>query len=578
MRNRVRVVAATAAVLVGLALPAVALAHAYLIRTFPSASGILSSSPPQVRLTFSEAVEPRFASISVTDSSNPPVQETTAPVRRTAGDPNTLFVPLRHLKQGWYLVYWRAISIDGHPVRGAFTFAVGPNPGPAPQFVIPSISETAATPQLLVARWAVFLSVMTAIGLFVLRIAIVRPLARRVPGTSLRAFSVAFAVAAAVGLAAIPVYVIMATAQFALRSAFDVGALVPLVRTSAFGRGYVDLELCFALFVAAAAVALWVDRPERRQRSVAEIVAGAGALAAAATVLVIPGVAGHAAETAPRALSLALDWLHLVAGSIWLGGLVGLLVLWRGVPAARRVAALAVSVPRFSNVAFVSVIVLLGTGIGATVVHLPLLAALWETSYGKTILAKIALLVVAISFAAVNLLRTKPRLAAAHERSELDAPAATLLRRLVGGEAVVVAWAVFAAALLSSVPPPARALALESHALARVGPGPVSRVVSTAGYTLHVAVSPNRAAVPNFFELSISKNGQPVGDADVLLQFSMLDMEMQRQTYRLAQIVPGVYSHSAPALVMVGHWSLGFQVTPPGGKPFSVIVVDHATG
>jgi copper transport protein len=579
MRNRGRVVAVSAAVLVGVALPAVALAHAYLIRTFPSASGPpLASSPPKVALTFDEAVEPRFASISVTDSSNPPVQEASAPVARTPGDPDTIFVPLRHLKEGWYLVYWRAISIDGHPVRGAFTFAVGPNPGPAPQFVIPSISETAATPGLLIARWVVFLSMMSAIGLFVLRIAIVRPVAARVPGTRLQPLSVAFAVAAAAGLAALPVYLLVATAQFALRSAFDVGALVPLVRTSAFGRGYLDLEICFALFVAAAAVALWVDRPERPRRSVAELLAGAGAIAAAATVLIIPGLSGHAAQTAPRGLSLTFDWLHLVAGSVWIGGLIGLLILWWSVPAARRVAALAVCVPRFSNVAFVSVIVLLGSGIGATVVRLPILAALWDTSYGKTILAKISLLTVALAIAAVNLLRTKPRLAAARGRVELGASAATLLRRLVGGEVLVVAGAVFAAALLSSLPPPARAFALESHALARVGPGPVARILNAAGYTLELAVSPNRAAVQNSFSLNLSKSGKPVRAAEVLLQFSMLDMEMQQQTYRLDETRPGVYSRSAPALVMVGHWGLGFQVTPQGGKPFTATVVDNATG
>jgi hypothetical protein len=53
---------------------------------------------------------------------------------------------------------------------------------------------------------------------------------------------------------------------------------------------------------------------------------------------------------------------------------------------------------------------------------------------------------------------------------------------------------------------------------------------------------------------------------------------MQPQLYSLAETGPGIYSHSAPALVMVGHWGLGFQVTPRGGKPFSAIVVDHATG
>ena len=105
------------------------------------------------------------------------------------------------------------------------------------------------------------------------------------------------------------------------------------MRTSAFGRGYLDLELLLALFAVAAGVALWVDRPDRERRSVAELLALCGALLAAAAVLLVPGVAGHAAQTAPRALALALDWLHLVAGSLWIGGLVGLLVLWRSLPA-----------------------------------------------------------------------------------------------------------------------------------------------------------------------------------------------------------------------------------------------------
>ena len=87
-----------------------------------------------------------------------------------------------HLPEGWYLIYWRAISVDGHPVQGAFTYAVGPNPGPAPQFPVPSISATATSPQVLIPRWVMFFSVMAAIGLFVLRMLIARPVVRRVPG------------------------------------------------------------------------------------------------------------------------------------------------------------------------------------------------------------------------------------------------------------------------------------------------------------------------------------------------------------------------------------------------------------
>jgi copper transport protein len=555
-----------------LALPAAALAHAALLRTVPEASRTLNAAPPQVALTFSEPVEPRFAIVSVTDAGGHLV--TAGRPHRAAADVDTLDVPLKKAPEGWYLVFWRVISVDGHPVRGAFTFAVGPNPGPAPQFVIPSISETAAKPSLLVARWIVFLSAMSAIGLFVLRMATARPVVRRVPGASLRRVSLAFAAALAVALVATPVYLLLATAQFALRSWYEIGALVPLVRDDAFGRGYVDLELLLALFAIAAGLAIAVDRPERERRSVAELLALTGALLAAAAALLIPGLAGHAAQTSPRGLAVALDWVHLVAGSIWIGGLAGLLVLWRSLGDARRTAGLAISVPRFSNTAFVSVLALIGAGTGAAVLHLPTLASLWQTSYGKALLAKIAILAVAMGLAAVNLLRTKPQLQAA-----AGGPgAARLLRRLVSGEVLLVAGAIFAAALLSSLAPPAKALASLGKPSAHVGPGEVIRVVQHGAYRLELRVLPNRAAVPSAFTIRITRGGKPVRGADVTTTFTMLDMEMGQQAYHFAEVGPGVYSKSVPALVMVGRWGLQFEVQPPGGKPFTVLLVDRANG
>jgi copper transport protein len=574
MRHAVPLLAGLA---LALGLPAAASAHAYLVRTAPSASVVLNGPPQSASLTFDEAVEPRFAVVSVTNANGR--QEATAAVSRSPSNPDTLTVPLRpHLAEGWYLVYWRAISVDGHPVQGAFTFAVGPNPGPAPQFVVPNIAQTATTTRLLVARWAVFLSVMTAIGLFALRIAIARPVVRTVKGTSLRAVSIAFVVASVVGLVAIPVYLDISTSIDSLRSAFDVSALVPLFRVTAFGRGYLDMEICFALFCAAAWVALWLDRPERERRSVAELLATAGALLAAAAVLVVPGAAGHAAQTSPRGVSVLLDWVHLVAGSLWLGGLIGLLVLWGSLAAGKRVTGLAVAVPRFSNVAFVSVLFLLASGTGATVIHMPILAALWETSYGKAILVKIGLLAAAMLLGAVNLLRTKPQLVAARTDPEHGRPAASLLRTTISLETLLLVTAVFAAAVLSSFAPPAAALAKEGSALAKVGPGKVATVVHKGGYTLQVLVDPNRAAVPNSFTLKLTKNGKPVQGANVTLGFAMLDMQMANQQFQLDETSPGVYARPAPALVMVGHWGLSFNVTPKSGPPFTALVVDRATG
>ena len=373
---------------------------------------------------------------------------------------------------------------------------------------------------------------------------------------------------------ALPAYLLLATADFALRSVFAVGALVPLVRVSAFGRGVVDWWICFALFVLAAAIAIRIDRPERTQRSLAELLAGLGAFLGGAAVLVVPGLAGHAAQTSPRGVSLLFDWTHLAAGSLWIGGLVGLLVFWRALPAGSRVPGLAVAVPRFSNVAFVSVAVLIASGTGASLEHLPTVASLWQTSYGRAVLVKIALLALTLPIAAVNLLRVKPGLACV----ELGESAARLLRRLVGLELALVAGIVLAAAVLSSLPPPSKALAAVGGASAHVGPAPVTRTVTKNGYTFAFRVTPNKAAVPNSFSVHVTRNGVPVRGAETVLTFEMLDMEMGNQAYRLQETAPGTYTRAAPALVMVGHWGLSFNVTPPGGPPVNVLLVDRANG
>ncbi len=562
--KRVALIAAVAGA--ALALPAAAWAHAVLISTNPVGNKVLTTAPTEVQLTYSEPVEPRFAIVSVTDAGGKLV--TAAPPARSPGDPNTLVVPLRQIPEGWYLVYWRVISADGHPVRGAWTFAVGPNAGPAPQFVIPSISETAATPTLVILRWIVLLSLMAAVGLFVMRMLIARRLVR------LRWMTGAWAVAVGLALVSNLIYVDVATAKFALRSAFDLGNLIPLMSDSHFGKGYLTLELCLLLFAYAGAVAIWLDRPERPRRSTGGLLALAGALLAAGAAILAPAVAGHAGQTSPRGVAIPVDWIHIAAGSVWIGGLIGLLVItftgW--VPALVRV------VPRFSIVAFFSVIALVGAGIGNSLFHLPTLASLWETSYGKMVLVKIAVLAIALLVASVNFLRNAPRLRAAERRPDLVPGAAKLLYKLVSVEIGLVVGIIFCAALLTSLAPPSQALAQAGKANATVGPGTVTRAVEEKGYKVELQIAPNRAAVQNAFAIKVTKDGKPVTGARVTTGFSMLDMEMGTQSYDFRESAPGVYSRSSPALVMVGHWGIAFTVEPPGQEPFTVLFVDKAGG
>ncbi|MDX6538133.1 MAG: copper transport protein [Gaiellales bacterium] len=562
-----------------LALPAAAWGHASLLATQPQASGVLSHPPTEVRLSYSEHIEPRFAVISVTDANGS--QEMVGSPANVSGDQDSIFIKLRTLPQGWYLVWWRVISADGHPVRGAFTFAVGPSPGPPPQFVIPSLGESAASPGLVGSRSVLLLALLAAVGLLAFRAVVVRPL--QVEGgneRALRSVTVAAGAALLLALVAAPVYLVLATAEFSLRPRTDLGAIIPLVRDSSFGRSFSDLWAVLGLLALASALSLRLDRPGRPRRSGEALLAIVGAGGCAAAALAFPGLAGHPSTTSPVGLMLALDWAHLAAASIWIGGLIGLLVLAAATEPGRRVAALAAVVPRFSRAAVVSVAVLLVTGIIASVVHLPTLSSLWQTSYGKAIVAKSVLLAFALVLGALNNLRSRPRLAAAVERRDeaLGNGAAALLRRLVLGEGALLVGAVAAAAILTSLAPPSDALAKLGKTDAHVGPGAVAQTFVRDGVRIQVGIQPNRAAIANAFALHLQQNGKPVRNAQVTAQLDMLDMSMQQQAYTLAQVSPGVYQRSRPAFVMVGHWLLGYTIEIPGHKTIQLQVVDKAGG
>jgi copper transport protein len=232
------------------------------------------------------------------------------------------------------------------------------------------------------------------------------------------------------------------------------------------------------------------------------------------------------------------------------------------------------------RVALVSVGLLIASGVVASFQHLPTLPTLWETSYGQAIVVKVVLLLAVLVLAGVNITRTVPRLAAGRARADraLARSASELLRRTVAGELVLVAAIVGAAMALTSLPPPARALGSLGSISAHVGPGAVRREVRSGPYTLDLTIAPNRAAAPSRFSVTIRRDGRAVTGATVIAHFLMLDMDMQAQAYTLPEGPAGTYSRTEPALVMVGHWGLSFEVTPRGQRPFTVVIEDVAQG
>jgi copper resistance protein C len=100
-----------------------ALAHAQLEKAIP-AVGATVASPSEIRLEFSEGVEPKFSKISVT---GPGGAVPLGAARTDSGNPAVLIAPIsKPLPAGAYKVHWQAVSVDTHHTQGTFEFTVKP--------------------------------------------------------------------------------------------------------------------------------------------------------------------------------------------------------------------------------------------------------------------------------------------------------------------------------------------------------------------------------------------------------------------------------------------------------------------
>jgi putative copper export protein len=143
-------------------------------------------------------------------------------------------------------------------------------------------------------------------------------------------------------------------------------------------------------------------------------------------------LSGHSSATAGETLA---DWFHLAAATLWIGGLLQLALVARN-PAAFR---------RFSRLATVCVAVLIGAGTYLSVERFPALHDLWETGYGRVLLAKLSLVCVALLWGAAHQFLVLPR---------LDRVGNRLARSLLAESAVATAVLLVAAILVDSRPPP----------------------------------------------------------------------------------------------------------------------------
>jgi putative copper export protein len=350
----------------------------------------------------------------------------------------------------------------------------------------------------------------------------------------------------------------------------------------------------------------------------------------AALLILAFALSGHAAAVSADRFTFALsvDLLHLLANCAWLGGLFYISLVF--VPALAsltprgRARALALGLPAFGVVAILSAILLAATGSLNATVRMTSFDQLVTTAYGRTLLIKILLFLLMAGISAYHAFALRPRLASALT-AEPDVassiiPAGVTLAsygaqpqiplgqdgvasgRLTGSggdgavsggvrklvqrledwlrrEAIIGLGVLLCAALLGAF---AGSLATAPSPIAGVSNGYISTVGTTPNgdYNVTLKVSPAKFGTNNFIATVKDKSGKPVEGASVLLQTTMLDMDMGTQSLQLQAAgsdSPGSYSGQAD-LDMGGNWGLAVKVLPAGGKDFETATYTVVVG
>lgn len=392
-----------AVALAGLVLAPAAWGHAAFVGSTPEPGQRLEASPQELSLTFTEPlIEDLSRATLVAEAGD---REVPARVGITAQRRMTV-TPVDPLPRGAYRVEWRSVSpLDGHALEGTVSFGVraaavgGAN----------SLEQSPLARQgwiRVVARLALYAFGLTFAAALLLALVLggrgwlaPRAVDGAVDGPAVRARQQRLTGDLAWLTVGAAVATVLAEAIDAADGLDPAGISVYLLDSPA------GVARTAVVALALVAALTWRRLP---RTGAALIVLALGAIAAS----------GHAASATPRLAAVANDWLHLVGGALWLGGMAFLAAVWgpslrRGGDGVRPAVARHV-LPAFGRVALPAFVLVAGTGLVSLVLQLGSPSALWTTDYGRLLGLKIVVVGLIALASAVHALRLRPRLLAGH--------------------------------------------------------------------------------------------------------------------------------------------------------------------
>jgi copper transport protein len=547
-------------------------AHAQLLGTSPASGSTVQVQPRTVIFEFNQAVGGTAGAVRVYDARGNEVDD--LDVSHPNGDERWMGVGLKpHLPDGTYTATYRVISADTHIVYGGLVFDLG-HPGAAPRYTVAGLigrNESGHVTKIAVGvvRAVSYVALALTIGGLAFMLLVWRAALATVAGAEPRWSDAAqgfasriarlLAVAVVLGFLASVLGVLLQGASAAGVSLWSSlhAPIVEATLESRFGWVWGSRAIVWLALGAVLAITHAISRSSPIAQRVPRV--GVGLLALGSAYLAItPALAGHASIESPTGVFFPSDSIHVLAASLWVGGIACLLL---ALPAAtgrleagERSGLLTATLVRFSALALGCVIAIAATGAIQAYIDVRSVHGLLHTTYGALVLVKSALLLALIALGWVNRRRVIPMLT--RLAAQLASPGAigVLARRALRGElAVMLAVLGVTAALVSYAPP------IDASS------GPYSTNATLGPAVLEMTVEPARVG-PNTIHLYLI-------DAKSGTQFTQT-RELTVTARLPARGIGPLTLHARAA--GPGHYIVESAVLSPGGT-WSIELVDRVS-
>ena len=402
-------------------------AQAILLRSDPAQNAILNSAPTQIHMWFSDDLSSSTSTATVVTSSNKRIDLRNAHI--SSIDSHEMDVALQPiLAPGTYSVLWTTQSADdGSVSRGSFLFSITEPNGTVPETngTLPGQdnSDVLNGPNFfsfimvtLIDLGAVFWVGAQLWRTFVLQLTETKNTEQETIGKQAemhfdRQFSFPLLIVLMLANIGVLVGQALALTNGNIAQSFAPAILINLALNGRFGTYWImrEIVILFALFLEIITTAL-----ENIPRRSADILSWLNLILGMALLLALT-LSGHAASGDSLAYAAMMDWLHLLAASLWIGCMLYIAIIY--LPILKKnvllegVHSLVSILPHYAALAITGMLILLVTGPFTASMHMNTFEQLTTTEYGRTLIVKSVLVVALLITSGIHIGLLRPRLA-----------------------------------------------------------------------------------------------------------------------------------------------------------------------